>query len=307
MKVFLSSTFQDLVHHREKAAQAIERLGQQGIRMEVFGARSLEAKAVCFEEIEASDAFIGIYAHRYGYVPSGQPKSITELEFDLARDCKKPMLCFVVVEDFPWPPTYIEEGAGRASLRAFKDRIRSLTVTDEFTSPEDLAFKVASSLGRFLLIRKVKEELERIPQRDAVSTEQGRSQIARRMARGQALLRGARILLVNDVPRQMSVVIGMLRDLSVEVDVATSSDEALRLLSSNAYEVIISDVQRDGVEDEGLRFLARARAAGLQIPVIFTLARLDPARGTPPFAFGITNRIDEMLNLVCDALERVRG
>jgi CheY-like chemotaxis protein len=307
MKVFLSSTFQDLVHHREKAAQAIERLGQQGIRMEVFGARSLEAREACFEEIEASDAFIGIYAHRYGYVPSGETKSITELEFDFARDHRKPTLCFVVEENFPWPPTYIEEGAARASLRAFKDHIRSLTVTDDFTSPEDLAFKIASSLGRFLLTRKVKEELERIPQRDVVSTEQGRSQIARRIARDQALLKGAKVLLVNDVPREMSHVIGMLRDLGVNVDVATSSDEALRLLSSIAYEVIISDVQRDGVEDEGLRFLARMRVAGLRIPVIFTLARFDPARGTPPFAFGITNRVDEMLNLVCDALERVRG
>jgi Domain of unknown function (DUF4062) len=33
MKVFLSSTYQDLVEYRAKAAQAIERLGQQGIRL----------------------------------------------------------------------------------------------------------------------------------------------------------------------------------------------------------------------------------------------------------------------------------
>jgi hypothetical protein len=49
------------------------------------------------------------------------------------------------------------------------------------------------------------------------------------------------------------------------------------------------------------------RAEGWRIPVILTLLRFDPARGTPPFAFGITNRIDEMLNLVCDALARERG
>lgn len=307
MQVFLSSTFQDLLHHREKAAQAIERLGQPGIRMEVFGARSLEAREACFEESEASDAFIGIDAHRYGYVPSGETKSIPELEFDCARDHRKPTLCFVVAEDLPWRPTYREEGAARASLRAFKDRRRSLTGTDDFTSPEDLAFKIAASLGRFLLTRKIQEELERIPQHDVVRPAPGRSQIARRRARDQARLKGAQVLLVNDVPRERRVVIGRLRDLGVPVDMATSSDEAWRLLSSNAYEVIISDVQRDGVEDEGLRFRARMRAAGLRIPGIFTLARFDPARGTPPCAFGITNRVDEMLNVVCDALERVRG
>jgi len=29
------------------------------------------------------------------------------------------------------------------------------------------------------------------------------------------------------------------------------------------------------------------------VPVIFTVGRFDPALGTPPFAFGITNRVDE--------------
>ncbi len=50
MKIFLSSTYEDLKEHRAKAAQAIERLGQQGIRMEVFGARSDEATDVCLED-----------------------------------------------------------------------------------------------------------------------------------------------------------------------------------------------------------------------------------------------------------------
>jgi hypothetical protein len=93
MKVFLSSTYQDLVEYRAKAAQAIERLGQQGIRMEVFGARAEEASDACVGEIEASDAFVGIYAHRYGYVPSNSTISITEREFNFAQEKKKPAFC----------------------------------------------------------------------------------------------------------------------------------------------------------------------------------------------------------------------
>ena len=60
MKVFLSSTYEDLREHRAKAAQAIERLGQQGVRMEVFGARPVDATEVSLDEIDASDAFLGI-------------------------------------------------------------------------------------------------------------------------------------------------------------------------------------------------------------------------------------------------------
>src|SRR5262249_7970211 len=147
------STFLDLVVHRQKAAQAIERLGQQGVRMEVFGARTEEARDASLDEVETCNVFIGIYAHRYGSVPSGG-KSITEQEFDFAREKAKPTLCFIVEEDYPWLPAHIEDGAGRSKLRAFKERVRSITVTDRFTSPEDLAFKVASSLGRFLLPRR---------------------------------------------------------------------------------------------------------------------------------------------------------
>jgi hypothetical protein len=40
MKVFLSSTYVDLMEHRRQAAEVLERLGQQAGRMEVFGARA---------------------------------------------------------------------------------------------------------------------------------------------------------------------------------------------------------------------------------------------------------------------------
>jgi hypothetical protein len=124
MKIFLSSTYQDLVAHREAAARAIERLGQHSVRMEVFGARPLEATSACLEEISDSDALIGLYAHRYGYVPNGQPKSITEQEFDFAREKEKPTFCFVVDDEYPWPPKHVETEPGRTCLREFRQRLR---------------------------------------------------------------------------------------------------------------------------------------------------------------------------------------
>jgi CheY-like chemotaxis protein len=307
MKIFLSSTYQDLVSHREAAARAVERLGQQGIRMEVFGARPLEATSACLEEILDSDALVGIYAHRYGYVPGGQSKSITEQEFDFALEKQKPTFCFVVDEEYPWLPKHVESEPGRTRLREFLQRLRDRVVSDSFTTPEDLAFKVASSLGRFLLYRKVKDDLEKIPARESVSTEVGRSQVARRAVRSENVIRGARLLVVNDIPNQMFHVIEILRDLGIDVMVETSSEDALRVLSRDAYHVVISDMERDAVPDEGIRFLKQMRDKGILIPVIFTIGRFNPALGTPAFAFGITNRVDECLNLVFDALERARG
>jgi len=50
MKIFLSSTFVDLVEHRKLVAEALERLGQQGVRMEIFGARPDEPMEACLAE-----------------------------------------------------------------------------------------------------------------------------------------------------------------------------------------------------------------------------------------------------------------
>ena len=170
MRVFLSSTYEDLVTHRQLAAQALERLGQQGIRMEVFGARPSEAMAVCFDEIADADALVGLYAHRYGFVPTGSSQSITEQEFDFARRSSKPTFCFVIDNEHPWPPRHIESEPGQSKLKGFKDWIRQQVVTDVFSSPEDLAYKLTAALGRFLLTAKVKTELDHIPGGDRVRT-----------------------------------------------------------------------------------------------------------------------------------------
>jgi len=150
MKAFLSSTYEDLVAHRKAAAEALERLGQHPQRMEVFGARPEEPLTACLSEIDECDLFLGIYAHRYGFVPEGSAVSITEAELDRAIRGNKPIFCFVVHEDHPWPPKMIEDGVGRLRLQTLKQRVSSGVVRDVFTTPEDLAVKVATSVGRYL-------------------------------------------------------------------------------------------------------------------------------------------------------------
>ena len=89
MKAFLSSTYKDFIEHRKLAIEALERLGQEVGRMEVFGARAEEPTNACLSEIEACDIFIGIYAHRYGYVPPDSQISITEAEYNHAGGTQK--------------------------------------------------------------------------------------------------------------------------------------------------------------------------------------------------------------------------
>jgi CheY-like chemotaxis protein len=306
MRVFLSSTYEDLVNYRTMAASAIERLGQQGVRMEVFGARPMQATVACLSEIDECDAMVGIYAHRYGFIPAGSDISILEQEFDHAI-CTKTVLCFVIDENYPWLPRHIEGEPGRSRMVALKRKIAERLVIETFTTADDLAFKIATSLGHYILTKHLTETLEAIPGRDRVTSPEGRTQVARRLARLNRLTRETRLLLVNDFPQQMAVPVELFKEIGITVRIATTSQEALDLLAAERFDLVVSDMARDSIQDEGLRFLDAARKAGIYRPTIFTVGRYEPGRGTPPYAFGITNRVDELLNLVLDVIERVRG
>src|SRR5436853_592668 len=98
-RVFVSSTFTDLVEYRQAVRDAIRQLGGVDISMEHFGARDERPKDECLRLIaEESDFFVGVYAHRYGYVPEGDNLSITEAEYDAATSAGLPRLIYIVHE-----------------------------------------------------------------------------------------------------------------------------------------------------------------------------------------------------------------
>jgi len=154
MKIFVSSTYTDLIEYRKAAERAINLLDQQFRGMEYFGARPEEPKAACLKEVEQADVFVGIYAHRYGFVPEGDATSITEQEFDHAQKLGKPIFCYRVKADQPWNPTFIEKDTKDAKptekLAAFLKRIEKDFVRGEFTTPDDLLAKISADLARYL-------------------------------------------------------------------------------------------------------------------------------------------------------------
>ena len=139
MKVFISSTYKDLIDYRAAAIRAVEGTSYQASKMEVFGARNEEPLVTSLKEVEGSDIFIGIYAHRYGHVPDKSDISITEMEYVHAKKLGKRIYCFVVDEEnLPWLPKFIEDEPGKSKLKDFKKRIQKNHTCAFFTSPEDL-------------------------------------------------------------------------------------------------------------------------------------------------------------------------
>ncbi len=155
MKVFISSTYVDLIEYREAAIKVVNRYEGTPLAMELFMSRPEEPVTVCNKEIEKCDIFIGIYAHRFGTVPKGQDKSITQMEYELAKKLGKDCLCFIVDKKFPWVPDLVEHEK-KEELKAFLDKVKEKHALTFFTTPDDFAIKLSTSLGKLLSSKKEK-------------------------------------------------------------------------------------------------------------------------------------------------------
>ncbi len=118
------------------------------------------------------------------------------------------------------------------------------------------------------------------------------------------LLRGARILWVDDNPSNNLYERTILTSLDVCTDPALSTEEAQHKASREKYDLILSDMKRGSNPAAGLELLEALCHLGYETPVVYYAGQLDRNRGTPAGAFGITNRPDELLHSVFDVLER---
>jgi hypothetical protein len=145
MKVFLSSTAQDLVAYRQVADDTILRLSQQAVVMERFGPLPGAPVDECERKARESDVVVCIVAHRFGFVPEKLRGSITQREVGAAKAAGKDVLVWIAADDHPWtekkeqdlltdptvlasPERVAEVAAGVAGLVEFKKWLRNTFV-----------------------------------------------------------------------------------------------------------------------------------------------------------------------------------
>jgi Domain of unknown function (DUF4062) len=150
--IFLSSTLADLREYRAAAKDALEKLGYT-ILAEELQADPQTPWQIMQSRIAQCDFFVSIVAWRYGFVPPGdnaEQHSYVELEFDYARELKKPTFVFLADEDFGWSPQQIDSGPQQQLLRAFRDKLKKLVTVGFFSTPADLAIKLVAALQTWL-------------------------------------------------------------------------------------------------------------------------------------------------------------
>jgi Effector-associated domain 11 len=96
----------------------------------------------------------------------------------------------------------------------------------------------------------------------------------------------------------------LIEAIGVELHICPDPDLAHQFLGNTPYDFIISDMKRGDDHKAGLTFLENLVAQGKWVPTIFYITQYNAAKGVPPYAFGITNRPNELLHLVMDVIER---
>jgi tetratricopeptide (TPR) repeat protein len=146
LKVIISSTARDLPDHREDVMKACQRQGMFPIMMENLPAADADAIAESLRIVDEADIYLGVFAHRYGYVPKGHDISITEMEYNRAVERGIPRLLFLMHEDHPVKASDVEKGEGAIKLEKLKGRLATERVVNFFKSPADLRANVIDSL-----------------------------------------------------------------------------------------------------------------------------------------------------------------
>jgi len=142
LRVFVSSTLEELAPERAAAREAITQLRLIPVMFEA-GARPYPPRDLYTSYVAQSDIFIGIYWQRYGWVRPGEEVSGLEDEYQLGQG--KPSLFYV-----KRPAPDIEPG-----LAALLERIRNQANTSykPFSTAAELREHVSEDLAVLLTDR----------------------------------------------------------------------------------------------------------------------------------------------------------
>ncbi|MEL7423063.1 MAG: DUF4062 domain-containing protein [Bacteroidota bacterium] len=145
--VMISSTARDLPEHRSMVMDACLRADTFPKMMEHLPPSDANAIAVSLAMVDESEIYIGIFAHRYGYVPAGHNISITEMEYQRAVERGIPILIFIISDDVPVLLKDVDKGVAAQKLEALKETLKADHIVAFFKSPEDLRGLVIDGLA----------------------------------------------------------------------------------------------------------------------------------------------------------------
>nr|VFK61071.1 MAG: protein of unknown function (DUF4062) [Candidatus Kentron sp. TUN] len=127
-QIFVSSTYEDLKPERDQVIKAVLEMGHIPVGMEMFSAGDEQQWDVIKKQIDQSDYYVVLIAHRYGSMDGSI--SYTEKEYDYALSRGLPALGFILDESAEWPEKWKENNNDiRKRLDAFRSKVSNKMVS----------------------------------------------------------------------------------------------------------------------------------------------------------------------------------
>lgn len=100
------------------------------------------------------DAYLGIFAWRYGFVPPQQERSITELELRKAEEEKKVRLIFLLAEDAPWSKPLMDTGVEGGKIEELRKNLKNDYIVEFFRNKDELVSCISIAVANRLALTK---------------------------------------------------------------------------------------------------------------------------------------------------------
>lgn len=175
LKAFVSSTFIDLKDHRAHVIRSLRNAGFFVDPMENWTADSDEPKKFSQDRLNGCDLCVLLVAFRRGFVPDGESRSITQMEYDTTVKQGIDLLPFVLAEDAAWPRRFdeLDEDPG---IQIWREQLRKSHGVESF-SLDPHSIDMTGALGRWLARKKRRqpdaETIKQIDWPDGISPYRG--------------------------------------------------------------------------------------------------------------------------------------
>jgi class 3 adenylate cyclase len=103
------------------------------------------------------------------------------------------------------------------------------------------------------------------------------------------------ILLVDDTPTNLEILVGYFADSGFDISVATSGEKALKQIAANPPDLILLDVMMPGIDGFETCRRLKANPATQNIPVIFMTALTETADKVKGFEAGAVDYVTKPL------------
>jgi eukaryotic-like serine/threonine-protein kinase len=159
VKVFVSSTYIDLKDHRQRVIAQLRRAGYHVDPMEDWTSDANEPRQFSLERLDGCQACVLLVGFRRGFVPPGHTHSITQMEYDHARDRGIDVLPFLLDEGVTgWPEPY-DDRLNDPLLQEWREALGLRHGVQRFTA-DPTSVDVLPALARWQARRYERERLE---------------------------------------------------------------------------------------------------------------------------------------------------